>query len=163
MKVLVAGSGRTDSGFFDQSISRLLDTDAGWGALVLRIPAGIIFAAHGAQKLFGSFGGYGLQGTAQWLDSIGLGPGLLMALLVGGAEFFGGLALVIGLLVRPTAAVLAFAMAVAVFAVHADKGLFVANNGYEFALALLAISASLAFTGAGRGSIDGALTAARRA
>lgn len=138
-------------------IQRLLATDASWGSLALRIPAGIIFAAHGAQKLFGWFGGYGLSGTAGWLDSIGLGPGLLMALLVGGAEFFGGLALLVGLLVRPTAAVLAFAMAVAIFAVHADKGLFVANNGYEFALALFAIAASLVLTGAGRASIDGAL------
>ncbi|HSV35770.1 MAG TPA: DoxX family protein [Ramlibacter sp.] len=142
-------------------LQRLLATDAGWGSVALRIPAGIIFAAHGAQKLFGWFGGYGLGGTAQWLDSIGLGPGMVMALLVASAEFFGGLALVAGLLVRPAAAVLAFAMAVAIFAVHADKGLFVAKNGYEFALALLAIAASLVVTGAGRASIDRALVAQR--
>jgi putative oxidoreductase len=125
------------------------------------VPAGIIFAAHGSQKLFGWFGGYGLGGTAQWLDSIGLGPGILMALLVGGAEFFGGLALIAGLLVRPFSAVLAFAMAVAIFAVHADKGLFVAKNGYEFALALMAIAAALVFTGGGRASVDGALVSQR--
>jgi putative oxidoreductase len=142
-------------------LNRLLATDASWGGVALRIPAGIIFAAHGAQKLFGWFGGYGLAGTGQWLDSIGLGPGMLMALLVGGAEFFGGLALVLGLLVRPVAAALAFAMAVAIFAVHIDKGLFMANNGYEFALALLAIVASLALTGAGRSSVDHALVANR--
>lgn len=142
-------------------LQHLIATDAGWGSLVLRVPAGIIFAAHGAQKLFGWFGGYGLAGTGQWLDSIGLGPGLLMAALVGSAEFFGGLALILGLLVRPVSAVLAAVMAVAVFAVHADKGLFVANNGYEFALALLAISAALLFTGAGRASIDGAVVPRR--
>lgn len=141
---------------------RLLATDAGWGSVALRVPAGIIFAAHGAQKLFGWFGGYGLAGTGQWLDSIGLGPGIPMALLVGGAEFFGGLALVLGLLVRPVASVLAFAMAVAIFAVHIDKGLFVANNGYEFALALFAIAASLVFSGAGRSSIDRALVPQRQ-
>ncbi|MEC7377274.1 MAG: DoxX family protein, partial [Pseudomonadota bacterium] len=72
-------------------LNKLMSTDAGWGALALRIPVGIIFAAHGAQKLFGWFGGYGLEGTGQWMDSIGLSPGYLMALLAGGAEFFGGL------------------------------------------------------------------------
>jgi putative oxidoreductase len=135
-------------------LQRLLSTDAGWGSLALRVPTGIIFAAHGAQKLFGWFGGYGLEGTGQWLDSIGLAPGLLMALLAGGVEFFGGLALVLGLLVRPASAALAFAMLVAIFSVHIDKGLFVANNGYEYALALMAVAVSLAFTGGGRASID---------
>lgn len=138
-------------------LQRLLATDAGWGALALRVPTGIIFAAHGAQKLFGWFGGYGLAGTGQWMDSIGLAPGVVMALLAGSAEFFGGLALIVGLFVRPAAAVLAFTMLVAIFAVHIDKGLFVAKNGYEFGLALLAIAASLAFTGAGRASVDRAL------
>lgn len=92
-------------------INRILSSNAGAGALVLRVPVGIILAAHGAQKLFGWFGGYGLEGTGQWLASIGLGPGFLMALLAGSAEFFGGLALVLGLLTRPAAAVTAFTMA----------------------------------------------------
>jgi putative oxidoreductase len=138
-------------------VQRLVATDAGWGTLALRIPAGIIFAAHGAQKLFGWFGGYGLEGTGQWMDSIGLAPGYLMALMAGSAEFFGGLALVLGLFVRPAAAALAFAMLVAIFSVHIDKGLFVAKNGYEFGLALFAIALSLVVTGAGRGSVDQAL------
>lgn len=133
---------------------RLLATDAGWAPLALRLPVGIIFVAHGAQKLFGWWGGYGLAGTGQWMDSIGLAPGVLMALLAGAAEFFGGLALIAGLLVRPAAAALALAMVVAIFAVHFEKGLFVANNGYEFALALLAVSVSLVFSGAGCGSLD---------
>ncbi len=135
-------------------IQRLLATDAGWAPLALRIPVGIIFIAHGAQKLFAWFGGYGLSGTGQWMDSIGLSPGYLMALLAGGAEFFGGLALLLGLLVRPAAAALAFAMLVAIFAVHAGNGLFMSNNGYEFGLALLAASLSLVFSGAGRASLD---------
>jgi hypothetical protein len=69
----------------------LIDTfrsDAGFSALALRIPVGIIFMAHGAQKLFAWFGGYGLEGTGQWMASIGLEPGYLMALLAGSAEFF---------------------------------------------------------------------------
>jgi putative oxidoreductase len=137
---------------------RVLGTDANWGPLVLRIPAGIIFTAHGAQKLFGWFGGYGLEGTGQWMDSVGLAPGYLMALLAGAAEFFGGLALIAGLMVRPGAAALAVAMAVAIFSVHIGKGLFVAQNGYEFALALFAITVSLVVSGAGRGSVDQALS-----
>ncbi len=135
-------------------INRILSTDNSLGNLALRIPAGIIFTAHGAQKLFGSFGGYGLEGTGQWMASIGLEPGYLMALAAGSAEFFGGLALLLGLLVRPAAVVLAFTMLVAIFAVHFANGLFMSNNGYEFGLSLLAISAALAFNGGGAFSID---------
>lgn len=143
-------------------IESIASTDAGLAPLALRLPVGIIFIAHGAQKLFGWFGGYGLEGTGQWLGSIGLAPGYLMALLAGGAEFFGGLALVLGLLVRPAAAALAFAMLVAIFSVHIDKGLFMANNGYEFALVMFAASLSLLVSGAGRASADAALVAAAR-
>ena len=140
-------------------IHRVVSTDAGWAPLALRLPVGIVFAAHGAQKLFGLFGGYGLEGTGQWMDSIGIHPGYLMALLAGSAEFFGGLALLFGLLVRPAAAALAVTMIVAIFSVHIDKGLFVANNGYEYALALLAVTVALLISGAGRLSVDAELTA----
>lgn len=137
-----------------KSIARFLATNSSYSALALRLPLGIIFAAHGAQKLFGWFGGYGLQGTGQWMDSIGLGPGVLMAALAGSAEFFGGLFLILGLLTRPTALVLAVTMVVAIFSVHMSNGLFMSNNGYEFALALLAGSVSLLISGAGRASAD---------
>ena len=140
-----------------QLVKKITATSDTWGLTALRIPVGIIFAAHGAQKLFGWFGGYGLEGTGGWMASIGLEPGYLMALLAGSAEFFGGLALVVGLLVRPAAAALAFAMIVAIFSVHIDHGLFMSNNGYEFALALLAASVGLAISGAGNGSLDRAL------
>jgi putative oxidoreductase len=135
-------------------IKRVVTTDTGFGQLALRIPVGIVFIAHGAQKLFGAFGGYGLEGTGQWMASIGLNPGYLMALLAGSAEFFGGIALILGLLVRPAAVVLAFTMLVAIFAVHIGNGLFMSNDGYEFGLVLLAASVSLAISGAGRASID---------
>jgi putative oxidoreductase len=125
-----------------------------WSSLALRIPLGIIFIAHGGQKLFGMFGGYGLQGTGQWMASIGLEPGVAMAFAAGSAEFFGGLLLLVGLLVRPAAAVLAFTMVVAIFAVHIGNGLFMSNNGYEFGLALLAGSVALLISGAGRLSLD---------
>src|SRR5690554_4094237 len=93
-----------------------------WSSLVLRVPLGIIFMAHGAQKLFGWFGGYGLEGTGQWMASIGLQPGYLMALAAGSGEFFGGLALLIGLLTRPAALVLAITMLVAIVTVHLPHG-----------------------------------------
>lgn len=144
-------------------ITNTLATGAGFAPLVLRVPIGLIFAAHGAQKLFGWFGGNGLAGTGQWMESIGLAPGYLMALLAGGAEFFGGLALIAGLLVRPAGAALAFAMLVAIFGVHIGNGLFVSDGGYEFALALLAASTSLAISGAGRASLDTVLARALHA
>lgn len=139
------------------AIQRVLATDQSWGLLALRIPVGTIFMAHGAQKLFGLFGGYGLEGTGGFFATLGLEPGYFLALLAGSAEFFGGLALVLGFLVRPAAAALAFTMLVAIFAVHFEGGLFMANNGYEFALALLAAAVALLFNGGGRISLDGRL------
>ncbi|GAB5479146.1 MAG: DoxX family protein [Marinobacter nauticus] len=140
-----------------QFTKALLQSNGGFAALALRVPVGLILAAHGAQKLFGWFGGYGLEGTGQWLASIGLEPGYLMALLAGSAEFFGGLALVLGLLTRPAAVVAAFTMLVAIFAVHIGNGLFMANNGYEYALTLFAATVALAIQGAGRFAVDNLL------
>lgn len=135
-------------------INKITTTTAGLDTLPLRVGAGVIFAAHGAQKLFGWFGGYGLEGTAGWMASIGLEPGLLMAAMAGGAEFFGGLLLIAGLLVRPAALMLAITMVVAIVTVHLPNGLFMSNNGYEFGLALLAVSVGLVFRGAGSLSVD---------
>ena len=139
------------------AVRRMLATDPGWGPVTLRVPVGIIFMAHGAQKLFGWFGGYGLEGTGGFFTSLGLEPGILMALLAGSAEFFGGLALVLGFLVRPAAGALAFTMLVAIFRVHFDGGLFLSDNGYEYALALLAVSVALLFSGGGKASVDGVI------
>lgn len=138
-------------------LTSLTTSSAGYSALALRIPVGIIFMAHGAQKLFGWFGGYGLEGTGGWMESIGLVPGFLMALMAGSAEFFGGLFILLGLLTRPAAAALAFTMVVAIFSVHFANGLFMSNNGYEFGLALLAATVSLAISGAGKVSADDVL------
>jgi len=135
-------------------IKSLLNTRAGHGITVLRIIVGIIFMAHGSQKLFGMFGGYGLEGTGQYMASLGLNPGYLMALLSGSAEFFGGLGLVVGLLARPAAVVLIVMLVIAILSVHIHNGLFMANNGYEFALALLGGSIAVLIEGAGRLSLD---------
>ncbi len=135
-------------------VQHVISTDDSLAPLALRLAGGAIFVAHGAQKLFGAFGGYGLEGTGQFFDSVGLSPGYLMALLAGAVEFFGGLALIVGLLVRPAAAALALAMLIAVFAVHFSKGFFLDKGGYEYALAMLAVSVSLVFSGGGRISLD---------
>ena len=136
------------------SCKDILATTPGWDALALRLVAGVIFIAHGAQKLFGWFGGGGLEGTGQWMASIGLEPGYLMALLAGGGEFFGGVLLVVGLLTRPAALICAFTMVVAIVVVHLDNGFFARSGGYEFSLALLSMSIALAVRGAGSGSVD---------
>lgn len=134
-------------------IKSVLNTTTSIAPLTIRIPLGIILVAHGAQKLFGWFGGYGLEGTGQWMASIGFEPGMLMAFLAGSGEFFGGIALILGLLTRPAATVTAFTMLIAM-TVHWGNGLFLADNGYEFALILLFASVSLAIQGAGRYSLD---------
>ena len=135
-------------------LNKILTSKAGVAALVLRVPVGLILAAHGAQKLFGWFGGNGLAGTAQWLSSIGMEPGYLMAILAGGAEFFGGLALVLGVLTRPAALAAAFTMLVAIFSVHIGNGLFADDGGYEYALTLMMASLALMIQGGGSFSID---------
>ncbi|MCD9548665.1 DoxX family membrane protein [Photobacterium carnosum] len=137
-----------------QKIEQLLTSNAGFSTLALRIPVGIIFMAHGSQKLFAWFGGYGLAGTGQFFESIGLAPGVAMAFLAGSAEFFGGLFIILGLLTRPSALVLAFTMLIAIVSVHLPNGLFMSNGGYEFGLALLAACVSLMLSGGGKVAVD---------
>jgi putative oxidoreductase len=135
-------------------LKNIIASEQSNATLPLRLIAGVIFTAHGAQKLFAWFGGYGLEATGQWMESIGITPGYLIALIAGSAEFFGGLLLIVGLLTRPISFVLAITMAVAIVTVHLEHGLFMSNNGYEFALTLLAISISLMVSGAGKLSLD---------
>jgi putative oxidoreductase len=135
-------------------INKTLVSNSGLEALVLRFPIGLILAAHGSQKLFAWFGGYGLDGTGQWMASVGLNPGFMMALLAGSAEFFGGVALMLGLLTRPAALVNALTMLVALFWVHWGHGFFLDTHGIEYALALLSATTALVFIGGGRYSLD---------
>jgi putative oxidoreductase len=135
-------------------INKTFVSNAGLEAVILRVPIGLILAAHGSQKLFAWFGGYGLDGTGQWMASVGLNPGFIMALLAGSAEFFGGVALMLGLLTRPAAAINAVTMLVALFWVHWGHGFFLDTHGIEYALALLSAATALIFIGGGRYSLD---------
>jgi putative oxidoreductase len=134
--------------------NRMLASTAGLEALALRLPIGLILAAHGSQKLFGWFGGYGLEATGQFMGSIGLQPGFLMALLAGSAEFFGGVLIMLGLLTRPAAAASAITLLVALFSVHWGKGFFLTTHGIEYALALVSATTALFIMGGGSYSMD---------
>jgi putative oxidoreductase len=118
----------------------------------VRAMVGTVFVFHGSQKLFGAFGGYGLEGTAGWMASIGIPFADLSALLAGSTEFFGGLALVVGLATRVVSVPLLFTMVVAAFTAH--TGFNAATGGMEYPLVLAAISGALALAGAGRFSAD---------
>ena len=122
------------------------------GLLLLRLVAGLLLAAHGSQKLFGWFDGYGIAGTGGWLESIGFKPGKAMAVVTGLSELAAGLALALGL----AAAAVIGTMTVAAWT-HAASGLWATNGGYELPLLYAVVGASLAFTGAGDYSIDNAL------
>jgi putative oxidoreductase len=125
--------------------------------LVLRLVVGPLFAAHGAQKLFGVLGGGGLEGTAGMFDSIGLRPGWLQARAAGTAELVGGLLIALGLFTPFAAAALIAVMVAAIVTVHAPNGIWNTNQGYEFNLVLIAAVFALAGIGAGAWSLDNAL------
>jgi putative oxidoreductase len=127
------------------------------GLLLLRVVVGLLMAAHGAQKLFGWFGGHGPAGTAGFLEALGWRPGRPFAMLLGAAELLGGLALALGLGTPIAAGVLAGVLANAAWTVHRDKGLWNTDGGYEFPLTLVAAALATAFTGAGAYSLDGVL------
>ncbi|WP_127532370.1 DoxX family protein [Paenibacillus kobensis] len=131
----------------------MLDT----GLLIIRVIIGLLFVGHGAQKLFGWFGGYGLKGTGGWLESIGLKPGVMMAFAAGAGELIGGLLFGFGLVTWLGAAFIIVTMLMAAAKVHFKNGLWVTQNGYEYNLVLIAVALGIALTGAGEYSIDALL------
>ena len=126
-----------------------------WAVAFLRVVTGITVAAHGYNKIFQ---GGRLAGTAGWLDSIGMRPGWLHARLVAFTELGAGLLLAIGLLTTLAAAGIIGVMSVAVWTVHRKNGFFNTTSGWEYNLVLASIALTLAVTGAGQISIDGAIT-----
>lgn len=120
---------------------------------LFRVVIGLFLAPHGAQKLFAWFGGYGLEGTGGFFDSIGLTPGYTIALLAGSVEFFGGLALAFGLLTRPAAVAVTVLLLVA-STLHFGKGFFWTDGGFEYPILWAAATLYLAIRGGGRYSLD---------
>ena len=127
------------------------------GLLVLRLVLGVIFIGHGAQKLFGSFGGPRISGFAKMLEQLGVKPARPMAILAGLAEFVGGILVMLGFLTPVAALALIVVMIVAVITVHLKNGFFNTNGGYEFNLALVGIALTLLIAGAGAYSLDSLL------
>lgn len=118
------------------------------GLLILRLVFGLTFAAHGAQKLFGWFGGHGLAGTGGFMESLGLKPGKFYAALAGLGEIVAGLLLAAGLWTPLAALLIIGTMAVAIAKVHGPKG-YMAPGGYEYNVAIVAVAIGLALTGPG--------------
>lgn len=120
---------------------------------MLRITTGLLLVPHGAQKLFGWFGGYGLEATGQFFATkLGLPP--ILALVAGLVEFVGGLMLAAGLITRPVAALVFGLMAVAVVQVHLGAGFFWTSGGYEYPLFWAVAALYFVLRGGGRASLD---------
>lgn len=123
--------------------------------LMIRLPLGVIFFAHGSQKLLGLFGGSGLTGTLRYFE-VNLGIPPLLALLAILAEFGGGLGVLCGLFTRISACGIAVTMAVAMYKVHWVNGFFLSakGNGIEYTLALFGMALALVVAGGGQWSLD---------
>ena len=144
-------------------LGRLLSTQDDLAPLVMRVMLGIVFIPHGAQKVLGWFGGYGLKGTLSFFtETVGL-P-LFLAVLVIAAESLGALGLIVGILTRLTAFGIFCVMTGAIFTVHLKNGFFMnwagnqAGEGFEFHLLAIALAVALMITGGGKASIDLYLT-----
>jgi putative oxidoreductase len=144
-------------------IRRLFDTDDSPATAILRLVLGLIFFAHGAQKMLGWFGGFGFSGTMGFFTGAMHIPAPLAFLAIA-AEFFGGLGLILGFLTRIAAFGIAVNMLVAITKVHGAFGLFMnwsgtqKGEGFEYHLLVLAMTAFLMIRGAGAFSVDRVLT-----
>jgi putative oxidoreductase len=125
--------------------------------LIARVTIGLLFFGHGAQKLFGWYGGGGLEGTAQGFESLGLRPGRRHAVAAGASEAGGGLLFALGFATPAAAAALCSVMITAIKTVHWEKGIWSAGGGYEYNLVLLVTVFGLTENGPGQWSVDGAL------
>lgn len=129
--------------------SNYLRSTAIWAPFVIRVVLGVIFMAHGAQKLFGAFGGGGIGGTAQFMQALNVPFPVFSAWVLALLEFFGGIFLVIGLFTRIVSVLLIINMVVAIVLVHWKAGFFAGEGGFEYNLALIAMALSLVLSGPG--------------
>jgi putative oxidoreductase len=135
------------------AVGGLYEAGKSWAYPLIRFAVGFWMVPHGAQKLFGMFGG-NIKGTAGFFAKIGLEPALTMAYLAGVVEFFGGILIAIGLLTRPAALGGLILMLVAVFAVHIGNGFFWTKSGYEYPLLWAVLMLAIFFKGGGSRSVD---------
>lgn len=136
------------------NIARFFDRLEPFGYPLIRIFTGLVLMPHGAQKLFGWFGGYGLEGTGQFFEgTLGMSPGYFWALVAGLIEFFGGLALVLGLLTRPAALAVTIFLVVAL-TTHLPNGFFWTGGGYEYPLLWAAVAFGIFLRGGNGYSLD---------
>jgi putative oxidoreductase len=124
--------------------------------LVLRVVIGLLFIGHGTQKLFGWWGGYGIAGTAGFMESLNLRPGRLHAITAGVAETAGGLLIALGLVTPVGSALITAVMVTAIITVHFKNGLWNPDGGYEFLLTVVAAAFALSGVGPGEWSLDNA-------
>ena len=124
------------------------------GLFIIRLIIGVLFIGHGAQKLFGWFGGHGLKGTAGWLESMNMKPAGLLAVMAGLSELVGGILFVLGLLTPLAGLLIAGTMVVAIAKVHGANGLWSTANGYEYNLTILAVAIGIALAGPGQFALD---------
>ena len=125
--------------------------------LILRIVVGLLFVGHGTQKLFGWFGGYGVERTGGFMETLGYRPPRTQAALAGAAETVGGILLALGLFLPLGAAMIIGVMVNAIVSVHWEHGMWATNGGIEYPLVNAAVATALAFAGAGRFSLDAAI------
>lgn len=130
------------------------------GLLVARLVFGITMSAHGAQKLFGWFGGYGIAGTGKFFDSVGFRPGRVLAVAAGLGETVGGLLVALGFL-GPAGPALMLSVMIVASSLHWKNGLLAMSNGIELPLLYSASAVALAFTGYGAYSLDALFGVAR--
>lgn len=148
-------------------VSAIVRTDEGVVPLVLRLTLATVMFPHGAQKVFGWFGGYGFEGTMGFLTGT-VGLPWILGVLVIAAEFLGSLGLLVGLFGRVAAFGIASVMTGAILTSHLQNGFFMnwsgaqAGEGFEYHLLVLAMALAIMIQGSGQGSIDRALTAARQ-
>jgi putative oxidoreductase len=127
------------------------------GRLLLRLSVGVLFFGHGTQKLFGWFGGHGLDATAQGFEKMGMRPGRRNAIAAGAAEAGGGAAIALGMATPFAASTLIATMLTAINRVHLKNGPWLSNGGYEYNVVLIAAVLALTEVGPGELSIDHAL------
>lgn len=136
------------------ALGGLWDSLSGLAYPLVRFMAGLFLVPHGAQKLFGWYGGGGLEGTAGFFAKIGLEPAMALATIAGATEFFGGLLIAFGLLTRPAAAAAFILMVVAVFGYHMPNGFFITKGGYEHAMLWGFVLLAILMRGGGNLSVD---------